>query len=183
MEPRTRADRLQEDERLTDERELAVAFLATASACAFIVHSQTGLALIAASLVALFAGYRRRSVESAAAAGILLYYPLAVATSPLIPGGWSFIASSIVLVILSERLSFEYRMARALKTPLGIDQESKVLASGLSRAHAKGLAWFVALSSGVALSAFAVSLFFAYFPLLAAASILLAIALWAYSRR
>lgn len=168
---------------MTDERQLAVAYLAVAVAAAIASSSPIGLALVASSLVALLVGYRRKSPLSTAAAGLLLYYPIAVAFGRLIPGGWGYVASSVLLIPLSERLSFEYRMSSVLRTPLGVDEESRSLAAGLSKSHGERLVWYAGAAVAMSALSLAASVFTPYWILLVAGSVLLIFALWAYSRR
>jgi hypothetical protein len=168
---------------VTDERQMAVAYLAVAVAAAISSNSPVGLALVASSLAALLIGYRRRTPLSTAAAGLLLYYPLAAGFGRVVPGGWGYIASAVLLIPLSERLGFEYRMSSAMKTPLGMDEESRSLAARLSKSHGKGLLWYVCAAVGVSVLSIAASILTPYWVLLVAGSVLLVFALWAYARR
>jgi hypothetical protein len=168
---------------MTDERQMAVAYLAVAVAAAISSNSPVGLALVAFSLVALLLGYRRRVPFSTAAAGLLLYYPLAGGFGRLVPGGWGYIASAVLLIPLSERLSFEYRMSSAMKTPLGMDEESRSLSAGLSKSHVEGLVRYVVAAVGVTALSVAASILTPYWTLLVGGSVLLVFALWAYARR
>lgn len=168
---------------MTDERQPAVVYLAVAIASAFTVNSPAGLALVALSLVALLVGYRRRWTSSTAAAGLFMYYPCAVLFGHVIPGLWSYAASAILLIPLSETLSFEYQMSSALEAPLGIDEGSRQLASRLKKSHGVKLFWYVGVAFAVSTASLLASAFTRYSPLLAAASVLLFFALWAYARR
>jgi hypothetical protein len=168
---------------MTDERQMAVTYLAAAVAVALFSSSTIALALVAAALVALLVGYRRRMPTSAAAAGLLLYYPLALALGRLAPGGWEYVGSAVVLIPLSERLSFEYRMSSSLKGPLGVDEESRALAAGLSRSHGARLLWYTGGAAAVTGLALAASTYARYWIVLVAGSIILLFALWAYGRR
>ncbi|HME19710.1 MAG TPA: hypothetical protein VKF15_08255 [Nitrososphaerales archaeon] len=168
---------------MTDERQMAVAYLAVAVVAAISSNSTIGLALVASSLVALLVGYRRRIPLSTAAAGLLLYYPLAAGFGRVVPAGWGYIASAVLLIALSERLSFEYRMSSPMKTPLGMDEESRSLAAGLSKSHGEGLVWYVGAAAGVSVLSIAASVLTPYWVLLVAGSVLLVFALWGYARR
>ena len=165
------------------ERQVAVVYLIVAVAAAVASNSALGLGLVVSSLVALLVGYRRRIPLSAAAAGLLLYYPLALAFGRLAPGVWGYLGSSVILIPLSERLSFEYRMSAAQKAPLGMDEESRSLAAGLARTHGEKLAWYVGAAAAVSALSLAASALTPYWVLLVAGSVLLLFALWAYGRR
>lgn len=168
---------------MTDERQLAVAYLGVTAVCAVAVSSQAGLALVALSLVALLVGYIRKATSSAAAAGLFLYYPLTVAFGHFIPGGWSYVAAAVLLIPLSERLSFEYYLSSALEAPLGVDEESRRLAAKLSRSHGVKLLWYTCIAGAVSALSLVAYTFTPYSYVLVAASVLLVLALWWYSGR
>jgi len=162
---------------------MAVAYLVVAVAAGVPSVHPLELALVAMSITALFIGYSRRIPMSTAAAGLLLYYPLALAFGHLAPGGWAYVASAVVLIPLSERLSFEYRMSVAQRAPRGMDEESRALSDGLSRSHGVRLFWFVGAAAAVAALSLAVSALANYWVLLVAGSVMLLFALWWYGRR
>ena len=183
MEPGARPDGAEEERGLTEKRKLAVAFLAASIAGALSVNSPTGLSLVALSLVSLIAGYRNNIAATAAVAGLFLYYPFATAMGHLVPGFWGYMLAGGALIILSERLSFEYHLSTGPEAQLGVDEESRRLAGALSKSHAIRLVWFGAMATTVAGLAFLATSVTKYTPLLAAASVLLVFALWGYSRR
>jgi hypothetical protein len=168
---------------LTDERQFAALLFAVGLASAVVTTSLLGLAFAAMGLVSLLVGYRRKSSLSVAVTGLFLYYPLALGIGRVVSEGWSFVASSVILVLLAERLNFEYNLSKTLESPLGIDEESRNLAMSLSESHFVSLVLFVAASAGLAILSLAISNVVAYFPLLAGSSILLVFILWVYSRR
>jgi len=168
---------------LTDVRHLAGAYLVAEFISAIAVGSLAGLALVALSLVALTAGYRKKLTFSTAAAGMFLYYPLAVALGHLVPGAWSYLASAMTLILLSERLSFEYYLSSAFETPRGVDEESRLLSVKLSRSHGVNLILYACLAFAVASASVLASIFVTNPILLAAASVLLVFSLWTYARR
>jgi len=168
---------------VTDERQMAILYLAVAVVAAVASSDPLGLALVALSLVALLVGYKRKILLSAAATGLLLYYPLALAFGRVIPGGWGFVASSVVLIPLSERLSFEYRRSSAQKAPLGMDEESRALAAGLAKSHGVKLAWYAGAAASISALSVVASALAPYWVVLVASSVLLLFALWAYGRR
>jgi hypothetical protein len=168
---------------MTDERYPAVVFLAVAIVSAFTVNSPAGLALVALSLVALLVGYRRRWTPSTAVAGLFMYYPCADLFGRVIPGEWGYVASAILLIPLSERLSFEYQMSSALEAPRGIDEGSGQLASRLKKSHGMKLFWYVGVAFAVSTASLLASALTRYSPILAAISVLLFFALWTYTRR
>jgi len=168
---------------MTDERQMAVVYLAVAVVAAVASSDPLGLALVALSLIALLVGYRRKISVSTAATGLLLYYPLALAFGRVTPGGWGYVASSVVLIPLSEKLSFEYRMSSAQKAPLGMDEESRSLAAGLAKSHGVKLLWYVGAAAATSALSVVASVLTSYWIILVAASVLLLFALWAYSRR
>jgi hypothetical protein len=165
------------------ERQVAVVYLVVTVGAAGASNFPIGLALVVSSLVALLVGYSRRIPLSAAAAGLLLYYPLALAFGRLAPGAWGYLASSVVLIPLSERLSFEYRMSSAQKAPLGMDEESRSLAAGLAKTHGEKLVWYVGAAAATSTLSLVVSALTPYWVLLVTGSVLLLFALWAYGRR
>jgi|GEM_PF-6437599 len=168
---------------MTGAKQLAEAYLATEIVSAIVVGSLVGLALVALSLVALLAGYRKRLTFSTAAAGLFLYYPLAVAFGRLVPGALGYVASATALILLSERLSFEYYLSSALETPRGVDEESRLVAVRLSRSHGVKLVWYACMAFAVSAASVLASTFVPNLPLLAAAFVLLVFVLWAYTRR
>ncbi|MGP8124693.1 MAG: hypothetical protein ACLQEQ_02345 [Nitrososphaerales archaeon] len=168
---------------MTDVRQLAGAYLVAEIVSAVAVGSLAGLALVALSLVALLAGYSKKLTFSTAAAGLFLYYPLAVAFGHLVPGAWGYLASATSLILLSERLSFEYYLSSALETTRGVDEESSLVAVRLSRSHSVRLVWYALLAFTVSAASLLASTFLTNVPVLAAASVLLVFALWAYTRR
>ncbi len=168
---------------MTDERQMAVIYLAVAIVAAVASGDPLGLALVALSLVALLVGYRGKISLSAAATGLLLYYPLGLAFGRALPGGWAFVASSVVLIPLSERLGFEYRRSLAQKAPLGMDEESRSLAAGLAKSHGVKLVWYVGAATAMSALSVAASALTPYWVVLVVGSVLLLFALWAYGRR
>ncbi len=167
---------------MTHERELAVAYLGVAAAGAIAVNSTAGLALVALSLLSLIFGYRRKWGPSTAAVGLFLYYPVAISLGRVVPGGWNYAASAVLLIILSESLSFEYQLSTALDVPFGVDEESRVLTAKLSKSHGVKLVLYA--GGAIALSAASVlaTVLTRYPPLLPLVSVLLVFALWAYTR-
>lgn len=168
---------------MTSVRRLAEAYLATEIVSAVFVGSLAGLGLVALSLVALLAGYRRKLTFSTAAAGLFLYYPLAVAFGRLVPGAFGYVASATALILLSERLSFEYYLSSALETPRGVDEESRLVEVRLSRSQGVKLVWYACMAFAVSAASVLAATFATNLPLLAAAFVLLVFALWAYTRR
>jgi len=168
---------------MTDERHFAVALFAVGLASAGISNSLIGIVLAALGLISLVIGYRIRSSSSVAFSGLFIYYPLSLSIGRVIPGGWSYVVSSILVISLAERLDFEYHLSKSLESPLGIDEESRNLAMSLSESHFAGLLLFVTGSVALTLLSFGFSNIVAYYPLLAASSILLVFILWAYTRR
>ncbi len=168
---------------MTDERIIATAYFGAVIAGALASNSQATLALAAASLLSLAVGYWRKATSSTAVAGILLYYPLSLALGHFVPGAWGYIASATILIMMSEWLSFEYHISTVLEAPLGIDEESRVLATRLSVAHKAKLLTFAVLAAGVSVLSLAVSGAGPNAPLLAAGTVVLLFLLWAYMRR
>lgn len=168
---------------MTDERQLVVAYLGVAIASAVSVTSSAGLTLVALSLIAILVGFWRKAAPSAAVAGVFLYYPLAVAFGHFMPAAWNYIASATLVIILSERLSFEYSVSSILDTPLGVDEESRSQAASLSKAHGLRLLWFAGAALGVAALSLFASAFTPFFPLLTTASVALVLVLWVYTHR
>jgi hypothetical protein len=168
---------------MTDERHFGVALFAVGLASTVVSNSLAGTGLGALGLASLVVGYRMRSSPSVAISGLFIYYPLSLAVGRVVPGGWSFVVSSILVISLAERLDFEYHLSKSLESPLGIDEESRNLAMSLSESHFGGLLLFIAGSVALALLSFGVSDVVAYYPLLAASSILLVFVLWVYTRR
>ena len=166
-----------------DQRTFAVAFFVAALLASIFVTTQAALALVAVSLGALLLGYRRKATYSPAVSAFFLYYPLAAALARFVPGPWGFVAAGGALILLSEKLSFEYHVSSSLEGPLGMDEESRELMGSLSKTHGARLAWFALLCTIVSLLASVASSYAPYLQLLAGAAVLLVFALWGYSRR
>jgi hypothetical protein len=166
-----------------NERKLATAFFLVAeSVSALLGGFPIPLALVALSLVALFVGYLRRSVNFTAIAGFLLYYPLSSAISPFLPGPFGYLVSALFLILTTEKLMLEHRLSSVLDFRHSVDEESRVLASELSRAHKIGLAWFAALAIATSCLSVVFSSFPQSAPAVVGAAILLMFAVRLYSR-
>lgn len=168
---------------MVELRVLAVAYLGAAAASAIALASVAGLALVAVSLVSLIVGYLRKAPISTAVAGLALYYPLAVVLGHVIPMEWNYVASATLLILLSEKLSFEYRLSTSMQVPLGVDEESRMLAARLSSAHSVKLLWFASAAVAVSAASILASVFSPYIPVLITACVLLVLALWVYTHR
>ena len=171
---------------MTYRREVALVYLGTAvfaGIAGVAGYSYVDVALVVLSLVSLILGYGESIGASSAVMGVLLYQPLAVAIERFVPELWSYLVSSIILIVLSERLSFEYQMASVLETPTGVDEYSRSFAEGLSRSHGRGLFYYALLAGGVSSLALLTSFPILYPSILAIASMLLMFILWIYTRR
>lgn len=168
---------------MNGRKQVALLFLGSEAFSAALAESSVGLVLVALSLVALFVGYVKRSGRTTVGAGLCLYYPLSLALSRIVSGAWSYLASATVLIVITEGLAFQYQLSSVLDSPRGVDEESRLLASALSKSHTSSLVWFTLLSSVVSSFSLVASKAPQFAPLIAAAAIALMVVTRLYARR
>jgi hypothetical protein len=129
---------------------LAGGACALAIAACLLLESPLVIAMAIAAIACLAVSYRYRLSFASYLTGLFLYYPLAlVLSSPLgIVDG--FLVSATVVVVLSERMSFENEISPVVEATLGVDSETIDLANTLGSYHWRKLGEFVLLASIVA---------------------------------
>ena len=164
-------------------RPFAIALLLSAAASAVVLWDALAAVLAAGCAVSLLVGLTWRRTMPTIFAGCLLYAPLAVALTSILPGTWGYLASGLFIIVISERMTFEYDVSAVLESPTGVDARVRSLVSDVSRAHARKLLTYAALATIViAASAFA-SYFTVYASELVAASVLLMLVVLVYKGR
>jgi hypothetical protein len=164
-------------------RALAVLLLCTGALAAVIIWNPLATFMVGACTVALLVGFRWKRGLPTLAGGWLLYPPLAVALTKFIPAFWSYLASGLFIIVVSERLIFEYEVSLVLESPVGVDAEARSLVSELSKAHAKKMSAYVALAVAVMAASAAVSDTTHYASELIAATLFLIIIIAIYVTR
>lgn len=140
--------------------------------------------LLAASCAAsLMAGLTWKRVMPTLLAGCLLYPVLAVALARVLPPAWSVFASGLFVIVVCERLTFEYELSVVLESPTGIDEEARSRASEISRAHARRMSLYIVLAVLVIAGSAAASAFTVYASELIAAAMLLMLTVLVYATR
>ena len=87
------------------------------------------------------------------------------------------------MIVVCERMTFEYEVSAVLVSPKGIDAETRSLASEVSRAHARKMSLYVALAALVIAGSAVASAFTVYASELIAAGMLLVLAIFVYATR
>jgi hypothetical protein len=116
-------------------------------------------------------------------AGLFLYPPLAVALTRVLPAAWSFLASGLFVIVVCERMTFEYEVSAVLESPTGVDAEVRSRVSEVSRAHARKISMYVGLAALVIAGSAAASAFTVYAPELIVAAMLLILVILVYATR
>ena len=164
-------------------RPYALLLLLSGAVSAAVLWYPLATGLVGAAAALLLAGFHWRRAMPTLVAGFLLYAPLALALAEALPALWSYILSALYVIVVCERMTFEYELSEVLRSPTGIDVDSESKVAKASREHAKGLAYFVSLSGLVMAGAAAASYLTVLAPEFIAAGILLMLVLVVYSRR
>jgi len=152
-----------------------------AALCAVLNPTTIGLALAITCVFLLTVGYRFRVDFALVLSGWFLYLPLAGILSALFGPFWSFLASGTIVVVVTERLSFQNQLSFVLENPVVIDTEVKRLAEELSRAHAKRLTQAVALVTTIGILSAIGALVFSAVYVLMLSSVLIMVAIGFYA--
>jgi hypothetical protein len=164
-------------------RPLAIILLLAAAAAAVVSWNPLVSLLVAAGAASLLLGFVWKRALPTLIAGLLLYPPLALALIKALPASWSYLASGLFVIVVCERMTFEYDLSSALGSPTGIDAEARSLASEVSRAHARRVYQYSFLAGLVIAGSVVASGFTVYAPELIAAAILLMVAILVYATR
>ena len=164
-------------------RPFAIILLLAAAAAAVASWNTLVSVLAAASTASLLAGTARKRVMPTLLAGLLLYPALAVALTRVLPAAWSCFASGLFLIVVCERMTFEYEVSAVLECPTGVDAEARSLVSAVSRAHTKRMSIYVALAALVVAGSAAASAFTVYASELIVAAMLLMLVVLVYATR
>jgi hypothetical protein len=87
------------------------------------------------------------------------------------------------VIVICERMTFEYDVSTVLGSPTGIDAEARSLVSEVSRAHTRKMSLYVALAALVIAGSATTSTFTAYAWVLVAAAMLLVLVVLVYATR
>ena len=164
-------------------RPFAIALLLTAAATSVITLSFELTLLAALGTVFLLLGFTWKRTVPTLLAGCLLYVPLAVVLALMLPLTWSYFVSGLILIVICERITFEYDTGEVLGSPTGIDAGARSLVQEVSRAHARKISQYVALATLVILGSAAASYFTVYASELTSAAVLLMLVIIVYSTR
>ena len=153
------------------------------AAAAVVSWSKLASVVVVACAVSLLVGFMWKKPLPTLLAGLLLYSPLAEALATVFPVTWSYLASGLFVIVICERMTFEYDVSAVLGSPSGIDAEARSLASEVSRAHARRVLLYVALVALVIAGSAVVSAFTAYASVLITAAMLLMLVVLVYATR
>jgi hypothetical protein len=162
---------------------LEMVLLVAAAAAVAVLRDSLVATLVGVGVALLLVGFVWRRVLPTLLAGLLLYPAFALALADVVPLAWSCLGSGLLVIVLCERITFEYEMSGALEAPTGVDSEASALASGLSKAHARRLSAYAALAALVIVGAAVASAFTLYASELIAAAMLLMVLVLYYSTR
>ena len=164
-------------------RPFAIILLLAAAAAAAVSWDPLVSVMVAACTVSLLVGIVWKRVMPTLLAGLLLYPDLAMALARVLPATWSYLASGLFVIVICERMTFEYEMSAVLESPTGVDAEARSLVSEVSRAHTKKMSMYIALAAFVITGSAAASAFTVYASELIAAAMLLMLVVLVYSTR
>lgn len=164
-------------------RSLTVVLVLVASAAAVVVWNPLASILVAVCAISLLVGLAWKMVLPTLLAGCLLYPVLAVALTGVFSATWSFLASGLFVIVVCERMTFEYELSTVLESPTGIDAEARSQALEVSRAHIRKISLYVALAALVIAGSWTVSAFTVYASELIAATMLLMLVVLVYATR
>lgn len=164
-------------------RPFAIILLLAAAAAAVASWNLLVSVMAAASTASLLGGIAWKRVMPTLLAGLLLYPALAVALTRVLPAAWSCLASGLFLIVVCERMTFEYDVSAVLESPTGVDAEARSLVSHVSRAHTKKMSTYVALAALVIAGSAAASAFTVYASELIVAAMLLMLVVFVYATR
>ena len=164
-------------------RPYAAILLVAAAVSAVTVWNAFATIIIGGSVAALLVGLQWKRTATTVAAGWLLYLPVAVALTRILPFSWSYLAAGLFVVIVPERLVFEYDVSAVLGAPTGVDAEVKSNASKVSRSHWMAMSMYATLALAVMAIASLATGLTSYASELIAAAVLLIFVIVVYARR
>ncbi len=164
-------------------RPYAIVLLLAAAAAAVVSWNPLASVLVTGCAALLVAGFVWKRVLPTLLSGLLVYPALAVALTRILPATWSYLASGLFVIVICERMTFEYEVSAVLGSPTGIDAGARSLVSEVSRAHTRKLALYVALAALVIAGSILVSAFTVYASELIAAAMLLMLVIYFYATR
>jgi hypothetical protein len=183
MDSGQRIHRSREEDQAVSARPFAMIVLFAATAAAVVSWDPLMSVMVAACAASILAGFVEKRVLPTLFAGCLLYPALAVALTRVFPATWSCLASGLFVIVICERMTFEYEVSTVLESPAGVDTEARALASEISRAHTKKMSLYVALAALVIAGSAAASAFTVYASELIAAAMLLMFVVLVYATR
>jgi hypothetical protein len=160
---------------------LNAVLLATACGVAVLDPTYLGLGLAAGCLVLVALGSHFHGDFAFVAGGWLLYFPLAAVMAYALGPFWSYLAAGTYLAILTERLSFESQLSKAIGTAAGVDSEGERLADRLSVHHLRRLMSVAGVVAAIGFVSLAASVVLAAVDVLIVASLLIIIVVGIYA--
>ncbi|MGD0395741.1 MAG: hypothetical protein ABSB26_02365 [Nitrososphaerales archaeon] len=164
-------------------RPFAMILLLAAVVAAVVSSNALATVMVAACTASLVVGFAWKRVMPTLLAGLFLYPALAVALTTVLPTALSYLASGLFVIVICERMTFEYDVSTVLGSPTGIDAEARSLVSEVSRAHTRKMSLYVALAALVIAGSATTSTFTAYAWVLVAAAMLLVLVVLVYATR
>lgn len=164
-------------------RPLAVVLILIATAAAVAAWNPVASLMVGACAISLLAGLAWKRVLPTLLAGCLLYPVLAVALTRVLAPTWSFLASGLFVIVVCERMTFEYELSIVLESPTGIDAEARSRGLEVSRAHMRKTFLYVALAALVIAGSWVASAFTVYASELIVTTMLLMLVVLVYATR
>ena len=164
-------------------RPYAITLLFAAAASAVVSWNSLSSMAVAMCAVCLVGGFVWRRIWPTLLSGLLLYPALAVALNTILPTTLGYLASALFVIVVCERLTFEYDVTAVLGSLTGIDAEARTLVSEISRKHAKRLLIFAAFATVVIAGSAVAASITVYASELIAAGLLLFIVVFVYATR
>jgi hypothetical protein len=164
-------------------RPYAALLLVAAAASAVVAWNPLATLVVGGSTLALLVGLQWKRVGPTLGAGWLLYLPMAVTLTRVMPPSWSYLAAGLFAVVVPERLTFEYEVSEVLRSPTGVDSEVRSRISRLSKAHWMETVKYAALALAVMAIASVASYLTSYASELITAAVLLVFLIVIYATR
>ena len=164
-------------------RPYALALLAAgAASLAVLWDLPAALEVVVGATVLLYGVYKGDAVATTAAAWVL-YLPVSYALGLLVPSVWNFVLGGLIVVFVSEMMSFELEFLAPLGSAKGVDRQVEALAGEVRLSHAREMASFILLVIPVMVASAVLASVTQYASEFFAAAILLFLVLLIYARR
>lgn len=164
-------------------RPFAMILLLAAAAAAVVSWNPLVSMMVAACAVSLLVGFVWKRPLPTLLSGWLLYPALAKALTTVLPATWSYLASGLFVIVICERMTFEYEVSVVLGSPTGIDAEARSLVAEVSRAHVRKTSLYIAIAALIIAGSAGASAFTVYASELIIAAMLLMLVIIVYATR